>query len=172
VVPDAVAVLDGSGEDVRDRLDAAVRMPREAGEVVFGDVVAEVVEEQERVEVGRVAEAERAAQMHSRAFDGRLGLDEPFDRSQRHETGLLFRRAGILAPAGNRRPESRGYRRAARFFPAADIACFAARVILPMNSARRKRTADQSSSIATMRTHSKPAAPRAPQPVSRLNSHV
>ena len=52
----------------------AVRMPGKAGQVVLRDVVAEVVEEQERIEVGRVAEAERAAQVHAGAFERRLRL--------------------------------------------------------------------------------------------------
>ena len=43
-VAQTVAVLDVTGEDVRDRLDAAMRVPREAGEVVVGIVVSEVVE--------------------------------------------------------------------------------------------------------------------------------
>ena len=51
LVAEAVAVLDGAGEDVGDRLDAAVRMPGKAREVVLGTVVAEVVEQQERVEL-------------------------------------------------------------------------------------------------------------------------
>ena len=49
-VAQAVAVLDGAGEHVGDGLDAAVRMPRKAGEVVVGPVVAEIVEQQERIE--------------------------------------------------------------------------------------------------------------------------
>ena len=40
-----------------------------------------------------------------------------------------------------------------------------------MNSARRKRFADQSSSIATSRTVSKPASPSGVQPVCMLKSH-
>ena len=76
VVAHAVAVLDGSGEHVGDGLDAAMRMPGKAGEIVLGNVVAEVVEQQERVEVGGVAEAEGAAQMHAGAFERGLGLDE------------------------------------------------------------------------------------------------
>jgi hypothetical protein len=47
-VAEAVAVLDRAGEHVGDRLDAAMRMPREPGEVVVRIVVAEVVEQQER----------------------------------------------------------------------------------------------------------------------------
>ena len=70
----AVAVLHGSGQHVGDRLDPAMRMPREAGQVILRNVVAEVVQQQKRVEVGGIAEAERAAQMHARAFERRLGL--------------------------------------------------------------------------------------------------
>ena len=51
VVAHAVAVLDGSGEDVGDGLDAAVRMPGKSGKVVLGNVVAEIVEQQEGIEV-------------------------------------------------------------------------------------------------------------------------
>src|SRR4029453_8045303 len=42
------------------------------------------------------------------------------------------------------------------------------RFIVLMNSTRRNRSADQSSSIATMRTGSKPAFPITAQPLSRL----
>ena len=65
-VAEAVAVLDRAGEHVGDRLDAAVRVPREAGEVVGRALVAEIVEQQERIEVARVAEAEGAAQVARR----------------------------------------------------------------------------------------------------------
>src|SRR4029077_9757637 len=58
-VPHAVAVLDRSGQHVRDRLDAAVRMPWKAGEIVGGHIVAEVVEKEKRIEVGGIAESER-----------------------------------------------------------------------------------------------------------------
>ena len=68
VVAHAVAMLDGSGEDVGDRLDAAVRMPRKTREIIFRNVIAEIVQQKKRVEVGSVAEAERAAQVHARAF--------------------------------------------------------------------------------------------------------
>ena len=88
VVAHAVAVLDGSGEHVGDGLDAAMRMPGKSGEIVFGNVVAEVVEQEEGIEVGGVAETEGAAQMHARAFEGGLGLDEALHRSNRHESLL------------------------------------------------------------------------------------
>ena len=42
-IPEAVAVLDGAREDVRDGLDPAVRVPGKAGQVLLGIVVPEVV---------------------------------------------------------------------------------------------------------------------------------
>src|SRR5215467_873845 len=65
-VPHAVAVLHRSGQDVRDRLDSTVGVPREACQVILRNVIAEVVEEEEWVEVGRIAKPERAAQSHAR----------------------------------------------------------------------------------------------------------
>ena len=90
VIAHAVAVLHRSGQDIRDGLDAAVGMPREARQVLLRHIVAEVVEQQERVEVGGVAEAERAAQMHAGAFESRLGFNEPFDRSYGHTQSLPY----------------------------------------------------------------------------------
>ena len=55
-------------------------MPREARQIVLRNVIAEVVEEEERVELGCIAEAERAAQVHARAFEGRLGFDQPLEQ--------------------------------------------------------------------------------------------
>jgi hypothetical protein len=71
-------VFDGAGEDVGDGFDAAVRVPGESGEIVFGDVIAEVVEEEEGVEVAGGSEAEGAAEVDSGAFEGGLGLDYAF----------------------------------------------------------------------------------------------
>ena len=85
VVAHAVAVLDGAGEDVGDGFDAAMRMPGEAGEVVVGDVVAEIVEEEEGIEVGGVAEAEGAAEVDAGAFEGGLGFDESLYGSNGHD---------------------------------------------------------------------------------------
>src|SRR4029077_16681130 len=42
-IADAIAVLDGSGENIGNGLDAPVRVPREASEIVFGDIVAKIV---------------------------------------------------------------------------------------------------------------------------------
>ena len=48
------------------------------------DVVAEIVEQQERVELAGLAEAEGAVQLHAGAFHGGRGLDDPLDRSDGH----------------------------------------------------------------------------------------
>src|SRR5215469_2616380 len=85
VVTHAVAVLDGAGEDVRDRLDTAMRGPGECGEVVFGDVVAEVVQEKERIEFVRAAESEGTTQMNSGAFQSGLGFNQAFYGTNRHD---------------------------------------------------------------------------------------
>ena len=97
VVAHAVAVLDGPGENVGDGLDAAVRMPGKPGEVVFGHVVAEIVEQEKGVELRGVAEAERAAEMHAGAFDGGLGLDQALDGANRH-VGTSAAEAAIILP--------------------------------------------------------------------------
>jgi hypothetical protein len=83
-VPEAVAVLDGSREDVSDGLDPAVGMPREASQVILRTVIPEVVEEEKWIEFRRIAEAECAAQVNARAFQGRLRFDEPLNRSKGH----------------------------------------------------------------------------------------
>jgi hypothetical protein len=56
-------------------------VPRKAGEVVGGAVVAEVVQQQERVVVAGVAEAEGAAKLDAGAFDRGGGLDNALDWS-------------------------------------------------------------------------------------------
>ena len=68
-VAQAVAVLHGAGQHVGDRLDAAVRMPRESREVVLRAFVAEVVEQQEGIEGLGVPEAEGPPQLHPGALD-------------------------------------------------------------------------------------------------------
>src|SRR5262249_39427943 len=86
---EAVAVIDRAGEDVGDGLDAAMGMPGKAGAVVLGPIVAEIGEQEERIELARFAEAEGAGELDARAFPGRRRLDDPFHGSNRHE-GVLF----------------------------------------------------------------------------------
>src|SRR5439155_24735256 len=83
-VAHAVPVFHGAGKDIGDRLDAAVRMPGETGQVILGNVVAEVVEKEKGVEVRGGAKAERPAQVHARALKGRFSADESLHGSNGH----------------------------------------------------------------------------------------
>jgi NAD(P)H-hydrate repair Nnr-like enzyme with NAD(P)H-hydrate epimerase domain len=69
-VAERIAVLDGTGEDVGDGLDAAVRVPGETFEVVLRVLVAEVIEEEERIEIFGFAEAEGALEADACSFEG------------------------------------------------------------------------------------------------------
>ncbi len=82
-------MLDRAGQHVGDGLDAAMRVPGEAGAIVVGPVVAEIVEQQERVELAGLAEAERAAQLDARTLHGGRGLDDALHRADGHG-GLTF----------------------------------------------------------------------------------
>ncbi len=55
-----------------------LRMPRKARAEIFRVVVAEVVEQQEGVELFGLAEAEAALELDARAFEGGGGLDDFF----------------------------------------------------------------------------------------------
>src|SRR5881296_4427737 len=80
----AVAVLNGPVEDVGDGFDPAMGMPRESGAVVLRVVVAEVVQQEEGIELVGVPEAERPAQLHARALDRGLRLNDRLDRPDGH----------------------------------------------------------------------------------------
>jgi hypothetical protein len=82
-------VLDRAGQHVGDRLDTAVRMPREPGQVIGGVVVSEVVEEQKRIELGGIAESEAALQTDACAFECRLWMNDLFNWTNRHAGWLL-----------------------------------------------------------------------------------
>ena len=77
-------MFDASGEHVSDRLDPAMRMPRKALEEVRGTVVAEVVEQQERIELAGVAEPEATMELDARTFYRRGSLDDLLDGSDGH----------------------------------------------------------------------------------------
>src|SRR2546422_5400986 len=61
LVSEAVAVVDRPREDVGDGFDPAMGVPGEPREVVLGNLVAKVVEQEKGIELFCVAEAERAA---------------------------------------------------------------------------------------------------------------
>jgi hypothetical protein len=65
-------------------------MPGEAGQVIIRNIVAEVVEEQERIENGCIAKAERAAEMDAGAFESGFRFDELLDGSNGHRGLLTF----------------------------------------------------------------------------------
>src|SRR5262245_17178465 len=60
-------------------------MPGKSGAIVFRTIVAEVVEQEERIELARIPEAEGAAQLHARAFNRGLGLDDALHGSNGHD---------------------------------------------------------------------------------------
>src|SRR5206468_3913238 len=84
LIAEAVAMLDRARQHVSDRLDAAVRMPGESGTVVLGMLVAEVVQQQKRIKVLRLSEAESTLELHAGSFDGWLGLQNLSYRTKRH----------------------------------------------------------------------------------------
>src|SRR6266478_1500714 len=83
-VAHAVAVVHGSSKDVGDGLDAAMRVPGKACQIIFWNVIAEVIEEKKRIEVGSITEAKCTAQVHACAFQRRLRGDNPLNRSEGH----------------------------------------------------------------------------------------
>ena len=73
LVAQAVAVLHFAGQDVRDRLNAAMRMPRESSQVIGGILVAEIVQQEEWIEFLGLAKAEGTLQFNACPFDGGRG---------------------------------------------------------------------------------------------------
>src|SRR5690348_15843480 len=75
LVAHAIGVVHGSSQDMCYGFDPAMRMPGEARQIVGGNIVAEVVEQQERIEIGRIAEPKRTPEVHPGSFERRFGLD-------------------------------------------------------------------------------------------------
>src|SRR5579863_2720954 len=78
LVAHAVAMIDSSGKYIGNGLDAAMRMPGEARQIIVGNIIAEIVKKKKRIEVGCIPETECTPQMYSRALERRLGLDQAF----------------------------------------------------------------------------------------------
>jgi hypothetical protein len=83
-VAQMVLVQHVAVEHVGDRLEATVRVVREAGEVIVRVVGEELVEHEERVDARRVRLSQAAAQFHAGAVGGGNGADHLLQRS--HET--------------------------------------------------------------------------------------
>src|SRR5262245_15433740 len=75
-VSQTVPVIDAPCQHIGDRLDAAVRMPGKSCAIVFRTIVAEVVEQEEWIELAGIPEAEGATQLHACAFNRGFGLDD------------------------------------------------------------------------------------------------
>ena len=94
LIPQAVAMVDGACEHIGNGLDAAVRMPWEAGHIVGGLIATKVIEEQKRIGLFRVAETEGATQADTGTFDVGLGFDDAFDGTDGHD-GPRSARVGV-----------------------------------------------------------------------------
>src|SRR5882672_8619715 len=83
-IPHAVAVLHRSGKNISNRLNPAVRMPWKTRQIVFGNIVAEIIQKKKWVKVLRASETKRAPQMHACALQGGLGFNKALYRSNGH----------------------------------------------------------------------------------------
>ena len=82
LAPTFLAVTEGLPR--RAKHSVALRASIIAGAILIGLIVAEIVEQQERIKFPSVAEAEGAAQMHAGALDRGLGRDDALDGPDRH----------------------------------------------------------------------------------------
>jgi hypothetical protein len=78
LVTQAITVFDRACEYIGYRLDATVRVPGKSCDIVGRVVVAEIVQQKKRIEILGLAETEGALESDSRAFDGRLRLNDLF----------------------------------------------------------------------------------------------
>ena len=104
-IAEAVAVFDRAGQHVGDRLDAAMRMPREPGEIFVRMVVAEVVEQQKRIEF-RVSPNPNARRSLTPA-PSRVGFDWTTCLTGRMDTGCSFSAESLEYMTPNTPVESR-----------------------------------------------------------------
>jgi hypothetical protein len=72
MIAQAIPVFNGAGQDVGDRFNPPMRVPGKTGEVILRQIISKIIQEQERIELGRVAEPESPAQTHPGTFQRRL----------------------------------------------------------------------------------------------------
>ena len=75
-------MLDGASQDVRYRFNPAMRMPGEAGKLIAWIVIAEIIQQKERIEIFRLAKSESPLQADAGAFQCRLGSRNLFHWTQ------------------------------------------------------------------------------------------
>ena len=82
LVAQAVPVLHRTCQHVGNRLNPAMRMPRESRQVIVGIVIAEIVQQEERIEILGLTQSKRTLQLHPGAFQRRLRLNDLFHWSE------------------------------------------------------------------------------------------
>src|SRR3981189_1045647 len=80
-ITETVTVLDRTGEYIGDGLDPTMRMPGKSGKVVRRILIAEVVQQQERIEILGFAETEGTLQLDTSTLECGLCLNNLFDWS-------------------------------------------------------------------------------------------
>ena len=84
-VSEAVTMLDCSAYDVRDSLDAAMRVPRKSLLVVCWLVSTEIIEKEERIIEFRLSESECPFQMNAGTFERWHAPCDPLDWPDCHD---------------------------------------------------------------------------------------
>jgi hypothetical protein len=84
LVAKAVAMIDGTRQNISDRLDSPMGVPGETGQVVLRPLIAKVVEQQKRVEILGLAKSKGPLQVHPGTLDGRFCLYQTLYRSYGH----------------------------------------------------------------------------------------
>src|SRR5262249_4080177 len=78
LITQAVTVIDRAGQHIRDCLYASMGVPWKSRAVLVRTIIAEVVEQQERVKFLGSPESKGAVELHPGSLDGRFRLDDPF----------------------------------------------------------------------------------------------
>ncbi len=99
LIAEAVAMLDGAGEHIGDRLDAAMRMPREAAQIVLRTIITEIIHHQKGIGQARITKAEHALQLYARTFKVRRGAGNLPDRTDGHGSLQCSRGGRTRRPA-------------------------------------------------------------------------
>jgi hypothetical protein len=78
-----------TAQDIGNRFDASMWMPRKALDVVFGVIRTKIVEKEERVKLGNLIVTESSFEVYTRSFDGRPTLPDLVDSSITAHSSLL-----------------------------------------------------------------------------------
>ncbi|MBP1717496.1 MAG: hypothetical protein H6Q43_934 [Deltaproteobacteria bacterium] len=98
LISHAVPMFHLSMKDIRDCLNPAVGMPREALQVVSRVVGMKIIKKKKRIQHGNMLIAKGSFQMNPGALDGRLAFENLFDLSDFCHSILLFKRHSFYLP--------------------------------------------------------------------------